>query len=76
MAELTSLITATPEEGRLLAIQLARKSIVAIQPDGDTRKSLRQAYATDTMQLMMAAQIVALEFQTIALANNHWKKTD
>lgn len=73
MAEPLSLITATPEEGRQLAIMLARKSVVAMQPDPEVRKALRPDYAKDTMQLMIAAQVVALEFQTIALANNHWK---
>ncbi|GEM44716.1 hexameric tyrosine-coordinated heme protein [Deinococcus cellulosilyticus] len=74
MAEPLSLITATPEEGRQLAIMLARKSIVAMQPDPEVRKALRPDYAKDTMQLMIAAQVVALEFQTIAQANNHWKQ--
>lgn len=73
MAEPLSLITATPEEGRQLAIMLARKSVVAMQPDPEVRKALRPDYAKDTMQLMIAAQVVALEFQTIALANSHWK---
>lgn len=71
--ELTSLITATPQEGRELAIKLARKSIAAIQTDPEVRKSLRNSYAADTAQLIASAQVVAMEFQTIAMANNFWK---
>lgn len=70
---LPSLITATPFEGRQLAMKLARKSIAAIQPDPQVRQQLRAAYAADTVQLIASAQVVALEFQTIAQANNFWR---
>lgn len=70
---LESLITATPQEGRELAIKLARKSIAAIQTDPEMRKTLRANYAQDTAQLIASAQVIALEFQTIAMANNFWK---
>lgn len=71
---LPSLITGTPMEGRELAIKLARKSIAAIQTDGEVRKKLRHGYANDTRQLIASAQVIATEFQTIAAANNYWKK--
>lgn len=70
---LESLITATPQEGRELAIRLARKSISAIQTDPENRKEMRANYAEDTTQLIASAQVIALEFQTIAMANNYWK---
>ena len=70
---LESLITPTPQEGRELAIKLARKSIAAIQTDPETRKNLRANYAQDTAQLIASAQVIAVEFQTIAVANNYWK---
>lgn len=70
---LESLITATPQEGRELAIKLARKSISAIQTDPEMRKVLRANYAQDTAQLIASAHIIAVEFQTIAMANNYWK---
>ncbi|MFO7824735.1 MAG: hexameric tyrosine-coordinated heme protein [Cyclobacterium sp.] len=70
---LESLITGTPQEGRELAIKLARKSIAAIQPDSETRKKLRSDYAEDTAQLIASSQVIATEFQTIAMANNFWK---
>ena len=70
---LESLLTATPQEGRELAIKMARKTIAGIQTDPDTRKKLRNDYATDTLQLIQSANVVAIEFQTIAKANNYWK---
>ncbi|MCB0631256.1 MAG: hexameric tyrosine-coordinated heme protein [Saprospiraceae bacterium] len=71
---LPSLITETPMEGRELAITLARKSIAAIQADPESRKQLRKDYAKDTAQLIASAQVIATEFQTIAAANNYWRK--
>lgn len=71
---LESLITKTPQEGRELAIKMARKSVAAIQTDPEVRKQLRGDYATDTAQLIASANVVAIEFQTIAQANNYWRK--
>ncbi len=68
-----TLITDTPAQGRELAIMIARKTIASIQTDADTRAGLRYDYATDTAKLMQAGQIVAIEFQTIAAANNYWR---
>lgn len=70
---LESLITKTPQEGRALAITMARKTIGAIQTDPEKRKQMRPDYAEDTVQLIQSAQVVAIEFQTIAQANNYWK---
>lgn len=71
---LESLITATPQEGRELAIKMARKSIAAIQTNPEIRKELRDNYASDTAQLIASANVIAIEFQTIAKANNYWRK--
>lgn len=70
---LESLLTATPQEGRELAIKMSRKTIAAIQTDPEVRKKLRDDYAEDTAQLIASANVVAIEFQTIAKANNYWK---
>lgn len=69
-----SLITSTPEEGRELAITLARKTIGAIQADADVRKGLRPKYANDPDSLTAAAHVVAIEFATIAAANDYWRQ--
>lgn len=68
-----SLITETPAQGRELAIMLARKTIAAIQPDAEVRAGLRTAYAEDAAGLIQAGHVVALEFATIAAANNYWR---
>ena len=70
---LESLLTKTPQEGRALAILMARKTIGAIQTDPEKRKQMRPEYADDTAQLISSAQVVAIEFQTIAQANNFWR---
>jgi Hexameric tyrosine-coordinated heme protein (HTHP) len=69
-----SLITATPEEGRALALAMARHMIHNIQPDLDVLKSGRPKYAADPDSLIACSQVVAIEFQTIAAANNYWPK--
>ena len=68
-----SLITATPEEGRQLAIKLSRLIIKATQPDAAIREKLRPVYAEDAAMLIAIGQTVATEFATIAAANNYWR---
>ncbi|GAA2045364.1 hexameric tyrosine-coordinated heme protein [Yaniella flava] len=68
-----TLITDTPEQGRELAIMLARKTIAAIQTDGEVRQMLRPGYATNADSLTMAGHVVAVEFSTVAAANNYWR---
>lgn len=69
-----SLITATPLEGRMLAITMVRKTIGTIQQDAATKKAVRKKYQDDPELLMQAAELVAIEFKTIAKANNYWRK--
>lgn len=73
-ADSLSLITATPEEGFQLAVKLSRKTIKTIQPDMEVLHSLRNAYSKDAGLLIEASQAVAINFQTIAQANNFWRK--
>ena len=68
-----SLITQTPEEGRQLAIKLSRLIIKVTQPDAAVRERLRSVYAEDAAMLIAIGQTVAMEFATIAAANNYWK---
>lgn len=68
-----SLITDTPLQGRQLAITLVRKTIGSIQKDGDAKRRVREQYEEDPMMLMRAAELVALEFQVIAQANDYWR---
>ncbi|AZA84193.1 hypothetical protein C1637_17065 [Chryseobacterium lactis] len=68
-----SLLTKTPEEGRQLAVKMARLIIKVTQPDAAVREKLRPVYADDASMLIAIGQTVAIEFATIAAANNYWK---
>ena len=68
-----SLITATPEEGRALALAIVRNTVHNIQPELEALTEGRAHYAFDAGKLIGAAQVVTLEFQTIAAANNYWR---
>ena len=68
-----SLITETAEEGRAVALRIARHTIHNIQPDLDVLKAGRPQYAASPESLIAAGQVVAIEFQTIAAANNYWR---
>ncbi|MGL4618261.1 MAG: hexameric tyrosine-coordinated heme protein [Chroococcidiopsis sp.] len=69
-----SSIAETPEEGRQLAVKLARLTIELTQPDEEKRKQLREVYGNDVMMSIAVVQTVATEFATLAAANNYWKK--
>ncbi|MEH2093060.1 hexameric tyrosine-coordinated heme protein [Nostoc sp.] len=69
-----SLLTETPEEGRQLAVKMARLIIKLTQPDEEKRNQLRDVYGNDAMMLIAVGQTVATEFATIAAANNYWRK--
>ncbi|CAM1344655.1 hexameric tyrosine-coordinated heme protein [Tenacibaculum amylolyticum] len=68
-----TLITKTPEEGRALAVKMARLIIKITQPDAKARERMRPTYANDAAMLIAIGQTVATEFATIAQANNYWK---
>jgi len=68
-----TLITNTPEEGRALAMLIARHTIHNIQPDIDILMCGRRLYSVNPDSLTAASQVVAIEFQTIAAANNYWR---
>ncbi len=69
-----TLITNTPEEGRALAMLIARHTIHNIQPDLDILQCGRKMYSVNPDSLIAASQVVATEFQTIATANNYWRQ--
>jgi hypothetical protein len=70
---LPSLITETPDEGFALALTLSRRGVALTQPDRDVLGTLREAYARDPNSLIAASQVVAINFQTVAAANNYWR---
>lgn len=70
---LKTLITDTPQEGFELAITLSRKGVGYIQRDEEVKKRLRADYANNADSLTAASQVIAINFQTVAAANNYWK---
>lgn len=70
---LTTLITATPQEGYELAITLSRRGVKYTQPDPAVLHKLRPEYAESADSLTAASQVIALNFQTVAAANNYWR---
>src|SRR5690625_1091690 len=72
---LESLITDTPQQGFELAITLSRRGVKYTQPDADVLHTLRPEYANDSGGLTAASQVVAINFQTVAAANNYWRKS-
>ena len=71
---LTSLITDTPQAGFELAITMSRRAVKYTQPDAAIREKLRPVYSNNADSLIAASQVVAINFQTIAAANNYWRK--
>lgn len=71
---LTSLETKTPQEGYELAIKMSRMAVKHTQPSAEKRAEVRVKYEKDADDLMAAAQVVATNYQTVAAANNYWKK--
>ena len=70
---LETLITDTPQAGFELAIKLARMGVKYTQPSAEARDRLRPAYADDANALIASSQVVAINFQTIAAANDYWR---
>ena len=71
---LNTLITATPQEGYELAITLSPRGVKYTQPDAEVLQKLRPQNANDPNALTAASQVIAINFQTVAAANNYWKK--
>jgi hypothetical protein len=68
-----TLITSTPEEGRALAITLVRHSLNAMQKEFEVLKRGHPRFSPEPFGLMEASHVVAVEFATIAAANNYWR---
>ncbi|QBL09065.1 peroxidase [Rheinheimera sp. D18] len=71
---LNTLITNTPQEGFELAMTLSRRGVKYTQPNPETLKALRPEYANSADGLTAASHVIAVNFQTVAAANNYWRK--
>ncbi|MEO6941813.1 MAG: hexameric tyrosine-coordinated heme protein [Terrimesophilobacter sp.] len=70
---LPTLKTATPEDGFNLAVKMSRIGVKVTQPSADVRDRLRPEYAEDASSLIASSQVIAINFQTVAAANDYWK---
>ncbi|WP_227513271.1 hexameric tyrosine-coordinated heme protein [Marinobacter sp. LQ44] len=70
---LPSLITDTPQEGFELAIKLPRMGVKSTQSSKEVLFRERAKYSQDGGALMHASEVIAVNFQTVAAANDYWK---
>jgi hypothetical protein len=70
---LPTLTTNTPQEGVELAVKLSDLGFMASQRSEDTRPSRLTSREYTCSQLIAAAHVIALNFQTIATANDWWR---
>ncbi|MGH1541487.1 MAG: hexameric tyrosine-coordinated heme protein [Arenicella sp.] len=69
---LNSLQTDNAQAGYELAIKLSRMGVKYTQPSDDVRNKLRPVYADNADSLIASSQVIAINFQTVAAANNYW----
>lgn len=70
---LTSLKTNTPQEGFELAIKLSQQGVLYTQPSEAVRNKLRPKYSRNANSLIFVSQVIAINFHTVAAANNYWR---
>jgi hypothetical protein len=70
---LPTLQTDSPQEGIELAVKLSRLGMMLSQSSNDIDKESRGSKTLSSAQLIAAAHVIALNFQTIAAANDGWR---
>jgi hypothetical protein len=70
---LPTLNTNTPQEGFELAVKLSRLAVMVAQSHEDDSQRTRPLRQDGDPQLIGAAHVIALNFQTIAAANDWWR---
>jgi len=71
---LNSMVTDNAQEGFDLAIKMARMGVKYTQPSDEIRGQLPPVYGTDANALIASSHVIAVNFQTVAAANNYWRK--
>lgn len=69
---LTGLTTDNAQQGYELAIKLSRMGVKYTQPSDEIRGRLRPVYGENADSLIASSQVIAINFQTVAAANNYW----
>ena len=70
---LPTLNTNTPQEGFELAVKLSRLAVMVAQSCDDDGQRTHSVQPGEASQLIGAAHVIALNFQTIAAANDWWR---
>lgn len=70
---LPTLKTDTPQDGLELAVKLSDLGFMVSQRSEDNRPTLRTTHKCTQSQLIAAAHVIALNFQTVAAANDWWR---
>jgi hypothetical protein len=70
---LPTLTTDTPQSGLELAVKLSDLGFMLSQRSEDGRPALRTTHNYAQSQLIAAAHVIALNFQTVAAANDWWR---
>jgi hypothetical protein len=52
---------------------MSRVGVRTTQPSDEIRKQLRGVYAENADSLIASSHVIALNFQTVAAANNYWR---
>ncbi len=52
---------------------LAEGGVLYTQPSEEIRELLRPVYSTNADSLIAVSQVIAINFQTVAAANNYWR---
>ena len=71
---LPTLNTNTPQEGFELAVKLSRLAMMIAQSYDDDSQPTCPTQRDGASQLVGAAHVIALNFQTIAAANDWWRQ--
>ena len=76
MAEkwLESLETTDAQAGYELAIKMSRMGVKYTQPSDEVRSKLRPVYGESADSLIASSHVIATNFQTVAAANNYWRR--
>jgi hexameric tyrosine-coordinated heme protein (HTHP) len=70
---LPTLNTNTPQEGFELAVKLSRLAVMVAQSYGEDTQPTSPMHQDGDSLLIGAAYVIALNFQTIAAANDWWR---
>ncbi|MEU2288344.1 hexameric tyrosine-coordinated heme protein [Streptomyces sp. NPDC013178] len=71
---LPTLRTSTPQEGWELAAKMSRVGVKITQPSDEIRSRLRPGYSENADSLIAASHVIAVNFQTVAAANDYWRE--